>query len=344
MTKKKFVALVVTVIFAVGSLFAFYAYAADSVRYSYNPSNFTLTVSGSGKMTDFTESNYSSSRAWFEYADATKNVVINKGIEHIGSYSFAGFSELESVSLPDSVTSLGDMAFGANDKLREITLGSNVTEIGSYAFGFDSNMDNTSGFVAHCPQKSAAQRFCLENHIYFDSPLSADNTAVAHITESHEQALWSFVAPADGIITFSSSGSRDTYGLIYDADNYVYSTSYSEMKKSALAFNDDIGNDVNFKVSYHLSSGKRYYLSAKMRSGAETSGDIAVKAVFSCDSHTLRPTAFDGETAELSCRYCEYTKQAEFMDYCNKSFAPLDVNNDGIVNAKDYARLVHGKY
>ena len=32
------------------------------------------------------------------------------------------------------------------------------------------------------------------------------------------------------------------------------------------------------------------------------------------------------------------------MDYCNKSFAPLDVNNDGIVNAKDYARLVHGKY
>ena len=148
MTKKKFVALVVTAIFAVGSLFAFYAYAADSVRYSYNPSNFTLTVSGSGKMTDFTESNYSS-RAWFEYADATKNVVINKGIEHIGSYSFAGFSELESVSLPDSVTSLGDMAFGANDKLREITLGSNVTEIGSYAFGFDSNMDNTSGFVAH---------------------------------------------------------------------------------------------------------------------------------------------------------------------------------------------------
>lgn len=344
MRKKKFVALVVTVIFAVGSLFAFYAYAADSVRYSYNPSTFMLTVSGSGKMTDFTEDNYSS-RAWFEYADATKNVVINEGIEHIGSYSFAGFSELESVSLPDSVTSLGDMAFGANDKLGEITLGSNVTEIGSYAFGFDSKMDNTSGFITHCPQKSAAQRFCLENHIYFDSPLSADNTAVAHITESHEQALWSFVAPVDGTVTFSSSGSRDTYGLIYDADSYVYSTSYSEMKKSALAFNDDIGtDDVNFKVSYHLSSGKRYYLSAKMNSGAETSGDIAVKAVFSCDSHTLRPIAFDGETAELSCRYCDYKEQAEFMDYCNKVYAPLDVNNDGIVNAKDYARLLHGKY
>lgn len=343
MRRKRFVALLAALIFAVGSLFAFCAFAADSIKYSYDESTFTLTVSGGGKMTDFTESNYSS-RPWFEYADATKRVVIKDGVEHIGAYSFAKFSELESVTLPDSVTSIGEMAFGANDKLLEITVGSNVTEIGSYAFGFDSKLNVASGFVAHCPQKSAAQSFCLENHIYFDTPLGEGNTATAQITASHEQAMWSFVAPVDGTVIFSSSGGRDTFGLIYDADNYVYSTSYSEMRKSALATDDDSGSGVNFKLSYHLTSGKRYYLSAKMRSASDTSGEISVSAVFTCDSHTLYPTAFDADVARLSCRYCDYEEQAEFMDYCNKDYEPLDVNNDGVVNAKDYAMLIHGKY
>lgn len=341
--KRRIAAIIAAVVFAVGSLFALYAYADDSIKYSYDANTFTLTVSGKGRMTDYSQSNYSS-RAWFEYADSTKRVVVSDGIEHIGAYSFARFSELESVSLPDSVTSIGEMAFGANDALREITIGAGVKQIGSFAFGFDSQLNVTNGFVAHCPQKSAAQRFCLENHIYFDTPLGNGNTARAEITENNEQAMWSFVAPADGTLTFYSSGGYDTFGLLYDADSYVYSTTYNNMKSSALVTNDDSGGGTNFKLSYHLTAGKRYYMSAKMRLSSAVNITITVGASFFCDSHSLRVSDFDGQLATLSCKHCTYSEQTEFIEHCNKAYPLLDLNNDGVVNAKDYAMLLHKKY
>ena len=341
MNKKRIVALCVAVIFTIGSLFALCAYAADTVRYSYDEKTFTLTVSGTGDMTDYTQNNYSS-RPWFVYADATKRVVVENGIKHIGAYSFAKFSELEEVVLPDSVTSIGEMGFGANDKLCEITVGSNVSQIGDFAFGYDSQLSVKSGFVAHCSQKSEAQRFCLKNHIYFDTPITLYSAVTASFTLKNEQALWSFVPAVDGVITFYSEGKEDTCGFLYGADSYAYDTSFTEMRKTALAYNDDSSmSNVNFKFSYRVKAGERYYLSAIHRQ-FKTGLDITVFASFVCDNHSLVATDFDSVLATLSCRNCRHSEQVEFMAHYAEPYAPLDVNDDGIVNAKDYVMLLYG--
>ena len=53
--------------------------------------------------------------------------------EHIGRSAFQGVA-LESVALPEGVTSIGDYAFAYNDRLKEIALPQSLTSIGGYAF------------------------------------------------------------------------------------------------------------------------------------------------------------------------------------------------------------------
>ena len=53
--------------------------------------------------------------------------------EHIGRSAFQG-AALESVALPEGVTSIGNFAFGDNDRLKEIALPQSLTSIGKYAF------------------------------------------------------------------------------------------------------------------------------------------------------------------------------------------------------------------
>ena len=53
--------------------------------------------------------------------------------EHIGRSAFQG-AALESVALPEGVTSIEDYAFAHNDRLKEITLPQSLTSIGKYAF------------------------------------------------------------------------------------------------------------------------------------------------------------------------------------------------------------------
>ena len=53
--------------------------------------------------------------------------------EHIGRFAFQG-AALESVALPEGVTSIGDYAFAHNDRLKEITLPQSLTSIGESVF------------------------------------------------------------------------------------------------------------------------------------------------------------------------------------------------------------------
>ncbi len=56
--------------------------------------------------------------------------------------------------------------------------------------------------------------------------------------------------------------------------------------------------------------------------------------------HEYHAAAISNGTVTLRCEQCKNTVQVEFMDYINTDYEPLDVVDDGIVNAKDYAYLV----
>ena len=91
----------------------------------------TLTISGTGAMTDYT---YDSRSPWYSCRAYIKRVVIQQGVRAIGDHAFCYCENLTSVAIPDSVTSIGDYAFSDCSGLTSVTIPSSVTSIGGGAF------------------------------------------------------------------------------------------------------------------------------------------------------------------------------------------------------------------
>ncbi len=102
----------------------------DNATYEFDPATGTLTISGSGKMSDFTEI----SVPWNTYKDSIKTVVITGSVESVGSNAFLGCTAISSVSLSGSITSIGSYAFQGCISLVSVTISDSVTTIGSHAF------------------------------------------------------------------------------------------------------------------------------------------------------------------------------------------------------------------
>ncbi len=92
----------------------------------------TLTISGSGDMGDYYD--YESGAIAAPWGEKITNVIIENGVESIGTCTFLGCEDLVSVKMADSVTSIGYAAFDGCTGLTSITIPESVTIIGSGAF------------------------------------------------------------------------------------------------------------------------------------------------------------------------------------------------------------------
>ena len=79
-----------------------------NVTWTYNSTTKTLTIQGSGAMEDYYDT---MSIPWYSYRTNINTVIIGEGVTHIGDYAFNDYSELSSVTIPNSVTSIGSEAF-----------------------------------------------------------------------------------------------------------------------------------------------------------------------------------------------------------------------------------------
>ena len=105
--------LSLAMLLSIVSVVDFSAYASvktgkcgDNVTYSLDTSTGELTISGTGKMTD-----YSGTESPFDHNSNIKSLIIENGVTSIGVFAFYGCESLTSVTIPDSVTSIGRMAF-----------------------------------------------------------------------------------------------------------------------------------------------------------------------------------------------------------------------------------------
>ncbi|MBQ9551921.1 MAG: leucine-rich repeat protein [Clostridia bacterium] len=112
------------------------AFAADptsgscgsGVTWRYNMSTKTLTISGSGVMSDYSTSTYGeydlpvTTAGWRPYYMTAKKLVIENGVTGIGANAFYFLYGLESVSIPASVTSIGEYAFAGCPNLTAVKI------------------------------------------------------------------------------------------------------------------------------------------------------------------------------------------------------------------------------
>lgn len=343
MKNKRLICLITAVALIISGVLSISLTAvAGTVSFNYEPESATLTVKGSGDILDYKENDLKS-RPWNVYRDETKHIVISDGITSVGSYSFAQFKYTQTVELPSSVKSIGEASFAGCNKLLELTVPDSVETVGDYAFGFNDQMETPQGFVAHCSTKSAAQAYCFRNNIMFDSPMDSMRTT-AHITKSDELQLWSFVPLTDGKLTFYSTGKKNTVGFLFDAENYVYSDNYGDLRRTALIYDDDWnGGGLNFKFSYNLKAGKRYYLGARFRlardydgSTLTENGKFDVVAEFVCSQHkyelssTVEPTCEEYGYNVYTCIACGDSYK-ESISPLGHDFVPSNVEGGDVV-------------
>ena len=137
----------------------------NNVTWSYDDSTTTLTISGTGAMADYDDSDKSTWAPWWKEEDYRKKatkIVISSGITNIGREAFSSmvgpssmvFAPTPSiiktnitVEIPDTVTSIGDEAFQLSS-LSSIVIPDSVSTIGAKAFyscGDISNIKLGSG-------------------------------------------------------------------------------------------------------------------------------------------------------------------------------------------------------
>jgi len=123
-------------------ILAFVACADDSgscgenVQYTYSSKTKTLTISGTGEMTNY--SYYDS--PWSMIAKDIETVVVNEGVTSIGSYSFYDFYRMKNVTLPSTLTFIGGDSFRSCRALESIEIPQSVETLESYAFFFCSKL------------------------------------------------------------------------------------------------------------------------------------------------------------------------------------------------------------
>ena len=91
----------------------------------------TLTISGSGEMANYSDSN---TAPWYDYRESIKNVLVKFGVTSIGNQAFSGCSELVSATLLPGVQIIGVSAFSGCEKLTNVNLPDGLKDIYSRAF------------------------------------------------------------------------------------------------------------------------------------------------------------------------------------------------------------------
>ena len=103
----------------------------DNLTWSFDAETGRLTITGSGAMDRWT---YPSERPWDSFCGSIESVSLPNGLTTVGDWAFYSCSSIKTVTIPGGVTNIGKSAFGVCSALTDITIPNSVTSIGDYVF------------------------------------------------------------------------------------------------------------------------------------------------------------------------------------------------------------------
>ena len=111
------------------------AFAADSgdcgEGLTWSLSAGTLTITGSGAMTDFTEPDMA---PWYSYREDILRLELPDGLTSVGDLAFYDCKNLTAVVIPDTVEHIGDYAFAKCEGVALLDLGDGLRTVGEASF------------------------------------------------------------------------------------------------------------------------------------------------------------------------------------------------------------------
>ncbi len=103
----------------------------EDVRWEFDSSKDTLTISGSGPMESYPDDSYA---PWYCLSSGITKLIINEGVTAIGNDAFYNMPFLHEVTLPRSMDTIQRGAFVKSDRIEQITAGCHAPETGQNSF------------------------------------------------------------------------------------------------------------------------------------------------------------------------------------------------------------------
>lgn len=300
----------------------------DNVYYVLD-SEGTLTVSGTGQMTDYSVSDPS---PWYNQWKTIKKAVIKEGVTRVGNYAFRMCSQLEEVDFSSTIESIGAYSFYSCSKLENVVFPEGLKKIEQSAFESCSMIGSITipGGVTRVPSRGFA--YCS---------LLSDVTLCDGVEKISDRAFMS--CPA--LSTFRMPSSVKSFGM--DAIDLG--------KIKTLYFNDIVKwCSIDFSVSRSnpMTGAQTVYLDGKLLEnlvipeGVESISDAAFTGARCLKSVTL-PSSLKtvGLNAFLSCDNIDTIYINDMTTWCGIDFAnngsnPLEYAEHIVVNGKETTQMV----
>ena len=243
----------------------------------------TLTISGSGEMTNWTDAG---EVPW--NGQTVCAVVFRGGISSIGDYAFCG-SNITSVTIPFSVTSLGNSAFQGCSGLEQIQFLGDAPSMEANVF------QNDTAAVFYPAGNDTWTEAMRKNYGGRLTWIAADTAAVIAFGACGETLYW--MLDENGLLLISGSGAMEDWTEETEVPWYAYRESIITAK--ILGGADRIGS-----FAFHCCTGLQ---EVTILDGAETIGEQAFAGCRSLEGVNLPDSVTSiGDSAFRNCVSLRY--------------------------------------
>ena len=259
----------------------------------------TLTISGTGAMTDYT---YDSRSPWYSCRTYIKRVVMQQGVTSIGDHAFWDCSGLTSVTIPDGVTSIGDSAFSGCTALTSVTIPGSVTSIGGGAFSGCTGLTSVTIPDSVTSIDGYAFSGCDSLTDVYYAGTAADWAKIS-ISEGNEDLLAAALHCKPTPLTAPSvTGGNDSQGRPTLKWNAVTGAAKYEVYRARSMNGDYIKYSTQTSTGYtnsaYLTSGSTYYYKVRALDANGTAGPWSDVVAVTCRLGLTAPTVTGGNDSQ----------------------------------------------